>query len=75
MSGEQFDARSPRGRRGPLFRFRCSACSYGASRSAAPERCPMCGGSKWDHESWRPFSALARDLAPDSNILRAFEER
>jgi hypothetical protein len=24
----------------------------------------MCGGSTWEYESWRPFSALSSDLAP-----------
>jgi rubredoxin len=35
---------------------RCTVCSYGASRSAAPERCPMCGESSWEFEDWRQFS-------------------
>jgi hypothetical protein len=45
-----------------LFRFRCTRCAYGASRRAAPERCPMCGGATWEFEDWRPFSALVPDL-------------
>jgi hypothetical protein len=48
----------------PLHRFRCVGCSYGASRAAAPERCPMCGGSAWEFEDWSPFSDLLGDLAP-----------
>ncbi len=47
---------------GPLSRFRCSACGYGASCRMAPERCPMCGGSVWDFEQWRPFQQLRADL-------------
>jgi rubredoxin len=41
--------------RTPIARFRCVGCSYGASRSAAPERCPICGGTVWEYESRRPF--------------------
>jgi rubrerythrin len=33
----------------PLPQFRCTGCGYGASRRMAPERCPMCGGSTWEH--------------------------
>jgi hypothetical protein len=29
----------------------------------APERCPMCGGSSWEFENWRPFSQLQVDLS------------
>jgi hypothetical protein len=64
VSVEDLDARSPLVGATPLHRFRCVGCSYGASRSAAPERCPMCGGSTWEYEAWRPFSNLASDLAP-----------
>jgi rubrerythrin len=62
MAVEQFDPRGLRGD-GPLFRFRCTGCFYGASRRTAPERCPMCGGSTWEYENWRPFSQLDDDLA------------
>jgi len=48
---------------GPAHRFRCVKCSYGASRAMAPERCPMCGGSSWEFENWRPFSQLQVDLS------------
>jgi hypothetical protein len=64
MGVEEFDGRGSSSAQGPLLRFRCSKCSYGASRSAAPERCPMCGGSTWEHESWRPFTSLVPDLLP-----------
>jgi rRNA maturation endonuclease Nob1 len=49
--------------KGPIFRFRCAGCSYGASRATVPDRCPMCGGAEWDHETWRPFSRLVSDLS------------
>jgi rubrerythrin len=63
MSAERFDSfRLSSGHR--LHRFRCVKCSYGASRAAAPERCPMCGGATWEFEAWRPFSSLTGDLAP-----------
>jgi hypothetical protein len=47
---------------GPLHAFRCAGCSYGASRSIAPERCPMCGSSVWELDPWRPFAAMVIDL-------------
>jgi rubrerythrin len=61
MTVEQFNGAQD-GRPGLLFRFRCTGCAYGASRHAAPERCPMCGGSTWEFEDWRPFSTLMSDL-------------
>ena len=69
MAIEQFDTLHPEGDRGPIFRFRCTACAYGASRRAAPERCPMCGGTTWEYESWRPFSAPVADLALSDDLL------
>jgi rubrerythrin len=45
-----------RARERPLSQFECAGCGYGASRSSAPERCPMCGGSDWDFAPWRPFT-------------------
>ena len=55
--------------RGPLLRFRCSTCGYGASCRAAPARCPMCGGSAWELEAWRPFGRLDEDLQADLPLL------
>jgi rubrerythrin len=48
--------------------FRCADCGYGVSRNPAPERCPMCGRSRWLPEARRPISAwedgpLGRDPA------------
>ena len=63
MAVEEVNRGNP-DREGPVFRFRCTDCAYGASRRAAPERCPMCGGSTWDYEAWRPFSSLISDVAP-----------
>lgn len=31
-----------------LAQFRCVECGYGISRPRAPERCPMCGGHRWN---------------------------
>jgi rubrerythrin len=45
-----------------LFRFRCVGCTYGVNDPAPPERCPICGGSAWEFEDWRPFSSLNKDL-------------
>jgi rubrerythrin len=44
----------------PLARFACVECGYGASRALVPERCPMCGGTAWEHEPWRPFTMSGR---------------
>jgi len=52
-----------------LLRFRCSGCGYGASRRTAPDRCPMCGGSVWDFEEWRPFTQFLSAL--DEPLARA----
>jgi len=60
-SGSSFDGQLP------LHRFRCVECSYGASRAAAPERCPICGSSTWEFEAWRPFTNLSSELAPRQN--------
>lgn len=48
----------------PLRRFRCEGCGYGASRRLEPDRCPMCGGTAWGEEAWRPAEALVFDLDP-----------
>jgi rubredoxin len=34
-------------RTGGRHEFRCHACGFGARRSSAPPRCPMCGGTLW----------------------------
>lgn len=47
-----------------LRRFRCEECGYGASRRTEPVRCPMCGGSGWVEDAWRPSEALVHDLDP-----------
>src|SRR5205807_8928991 len=52
-----------------LPQFRCSGCNYRASRRIAPERCPMCGGSAWELDAWRPFSN-AHQLALDTLSVR-----
>lgn len=40
----------------------CADCGYAVSVRVAPESCPMCRGTVWDHRPWRPFSLLADDL-------------
>jgi hypothetical protein len=42
--------------RAPLRRMQCACCKYGVSCQNLPERCPMCGGSVWEHEPWGIFS-------------------
>jgi hypothetical protein len=61
----QLEAESLEAHRSPLASMRCEECGYGVSRSTAPDRCPMCGGTEWEHDRWRPFSELVRDLAPE----------
>jgi len=43
-----------------LSPFACADCSYGASARVAPERCPVCNGSTWELEPWRPFRHVYR---------------
>jgi rubrerythrin len=64
MAIQRYDGQGRPSASSPVHRFRCVKCSYGASRAVAPERCPMCGGSSWEFESWRPFSQLQVDLRP-----------
>ena len=52
-----------------LVRLRCGSCGYGVSARAVPDACPMCGGGRWEHEPWRPFSSLRDDLRPGSYPL------
>jgi rubrerythrin len=47
------------GRRWPRFELSCSTCGYGIVVRIAPERCPMCSGSTWEHPRRRSGSALA----------------
>src|SRR5205823_47176 len=59
MSAHEFGpARQPGS---PLARFRCSDCGYGVSRQMAPVRCPMCSGTAWNFETWRPFTHQLAD--------------
>jgi len=53
---------------GPLRRFSCATCAYGASAADPPPRCPMCGETEWEHEQWRPFTGLAADLRPRHQV-------
>ncbi|MES1248666.1 MAG: hypothetical protein ABUS54_13440 [Actinomycetota bacterium] len=53
-----------------LRRFRCDACGYGASRHTEPVRCPMCGGTAWVEERWRPVRALTFDLDPATSPMQ-----
>ena len=31
------------------FDLLCTSCGYGVAVRIAPDRCPMCGGSTWEH--------------------------
>jgi predicted Zn-ribbon and HTH transcriptional regulator len=39
--------RAPRD--GVSFELRCSTCGYGVVVRIAPDACPMCRGSVWEH--------------------------
>jgi hypothetical protein len=54
----------------PLFHFCCAGCSYRASCRIAPERCPLCGGSAWEYQSWRPFTSAPLEPAGDLPLSR-----
>ncbi len=43
------------------FELHCAACGYGVVVRAAPDRCPMCGGSSW-RDPARVGWTLARPL-------------
>lgn len=44
------DVAAERARRdGVSFELRCSACGYGVVVRIAPDACPMCRGSVWEH--------------------------
>ena len=68
MSGSEADNTRASAGASPLLRLRCDGCGYGVSVRGTPERCPMCGGSAWNAEGWRPFADLARDLDPVSSF-------
>lgn len=36
--------------------FRCAECGYGVTVRRVLPLCPMCGGTAWQHSSWRPFT-------------------
>lgn len=56
----------------PLLRLRCEKCGYGVSVRKTPEQCPMCNGSVWLMEGWRPWGDLAResDTGADMPLTR-----
>lgn len=51
-----------------LSSFQCDSCGYGAHRRAVPERCPMCGGSRWSVDR-RPSFASDTDLALTRDLI------
>jgi hypothetical protein len=62
--------------RPPLFGLRCLGCGYAVRVRIAPDRCPMCGGSAWEHEGRRRDeasdldAALVRDLTAQAARAR-----
>ena len=37
--------------------FHCSGCGYGVTVQQTLPRCPMCGGTTWEHAASSPFEA------------------
>jgi hypothetical protein len=58
----------------PLSRFSCTGCGYGASAKMAPEQCPMCGGSTWEFQDWRPFRRGGSDRELRMGLIRTPEK-
>jgi hypothetical protein len=52
--------------------FYCAACGYGARRTHAPPRCPMCGGESWAQEARLRLDDL--DLDPITRVESETEE-
>jgi rubrerythrin len=48
----------PAFRREVVFDLRCSSCGYGVAVRIAPDGCPMCRGSVWEHAPQRRNAAL-----------------
>ena len=40
--------------------YNCSACGYGVTVHAELPRCPMCSGTTWELQDWRPFTQPSR---------------
>ncbi len=41
--------------------FRCGACGYGVAIATTLPKCPMCGGTTWEHGRWRARTRLSPD--------------
>jgi rubrerythrin len=48
----------------PRFELHCSTCGYGIVVRIAPERCPMCSGSTWEHPRRIRVSSLEPSRVP-----------
>jgi hypothetical protein len=48
----------PSGYTAPTHDLRCVGCGYGVTVRLAPERCPMCGGSAWEHARGRALDLV-----------------
>ena len=69
---------------GPKLSLECSSCGYGVAVATPPERCPMCGGSTWEHAgpkwlsdssspSWREQEAANTTFAGGCDAEQEFE--
>ena len=59
---DQRKARGSIGRRKTaLARLRCVGCGYGVVAAIAPERCPMCRSSVWEHAERQPLLVFPTD--------------
>jgi hypothetical protein len=66
VSAEHVETSQTSGNASPLLRLSCDGCGYGVSVRQTPKRCPMCGGSAWHVEGWRPWGDLTHDLDTES---------
>ena len=53
--------------------FRCTTCGYGVARLRPPERCPMCGGSRWQQQSQTHVTIDLRLAMPLRQMMQAPE--
>src|SRR5262245_61951971 len=56
--------------RGGTFELRCSSCSYGVVVQIAPEACPMCRGTVWEHPR-RASGVVTQHALSEAGVMAA----
>lgn len=59
--------------RGALSEYWCPKCGYGARAQTAPERCPMCSSTVWNHVARERQSWAVETLAETAPLTRDTE--